>query len=42
VRRRVLESLSANPSCSGFAAEDSLEAVWDICYNDTQPFDRAP
>ncbi|KAK7364849.1 hypothetical protein VNO80_13593 [Phaseolus coccineus] len=42
VRRRVLESLSANPNCSGFAAKDSLEAVWDVCYNDTQPFDRAP
>jgi hypothetical protein len=19
-----------------------MEAVWDVCYNDTQPFDRAP
>ncbi|WVY89069.1 hypothetical protein V8G54_037987 (chloroplast) [Vigna mungo] len=42
VRRKVLKSLSANPNCSGFAAEDSLEAVWDVCYNDTLPFDRAP
>ncbi|KAK7381043.1 hypothetical protein VNO78_33567 [Psophocarpus tetragonolobus] len=42
VKRKVLKSLSANPNCSGFAAKDAMEAVWDVCYNDTQPFDRAP
>ncbi|ESW25893.1 hypothetical protein PHAVU_003G074200 [Phaseolus vulgaris] len=42
VRRKVLKSLSVNPNCSGYSAQDSLEAVWDVCYNDTQPFDRAP
>ncbi|KAE9590253.1 hypothetical protein Lal_00028099 [Lupinus albus] len=42
VRRRVMESLSANPNCGGSVAKDSMEAVWDICYNDTKPFDRAP
>ncbi|KAK7271886.1 hypothetical protein RJT34_28140 [Clitoria ternatea] len=42
IKRRVLQSLVANANCSGFAAKDSMEAVWDICYNDTQPFDRAP
>ncbi|XP_027359225.1 mitochondrial inner membrane protease ATP23-like [Abrus precatorius] len=42
VRRKVMKALSANPNCFGFAAKDSMEAVWDVCYNDTQPFDRAP
>lgn len=42
VKRRVLESLRSNPYCSETAAKDALEAVWDICYNDTRPFDRAP
>ncbi|MED6151155.1 hypothetical protein PIB30_079584 [Stylosanthes scabra] len=42
IRRRVLKSLSSNPNCAGSAATDSMEAVWDICYNDTRPFDRAP
>ncbi|KAK7266840.1 hypothetical protein RIF29_19497 [Crotalaria pallida] len=42
IRRRVLESLSSNPNCAGSVAKDSMEAVWDICYNDTDPFDRAP
>ncbi|XP_061341868.1 mitochondrial inner membrane protease ATP23-like [Gastrolobium bilobum] len=42
IRRRVMTSLSANPFCSRAAAKESMEAVWDICYNDTEPFDRAP
>ncbi|GMI67468.1 hypothetical protein like AT3G03420 [Hibiscus trionum] len=42
VRRRVLKSVSSNPFCSETAAKDAMEAVWDICYNDTKPFDRAP
>ncbi|PPS20084.1 hypothetical protein GOBAR_AA00464 [Gossypium barbadense] len=42
VRRRVMKSLIANPFCSETAAKDAMEAVWDICYNDTKPFDRAP
>ncbi|XP_050370481.1 uncharacterized protein LOC126788523 [Argentina anserina] len=42
VRRRVLRSVTANPYCSEAAAKDAMEAVWDVCYNDTQPFDRAP
>ncbi|XP_054792254.1 mitochondrial inner membrane protease ATP23-like [Prosopis cineraria] len=43
VKRRALSSLSGNPHCSGAAiAEYAMESVWDICYNDTQPFDRAP
>ncbi|GMH15020.1 hypothetical protein Nepgr_016861 [Nepenthes gracilis] len=42
VRRRVMKSMTANPYCSEAAARDAMEAVWDICYNDTKPFDRAP
>ncbi|OMO69219.1 Peptidase M76, ATP23 [Corchorus olitorius] len=42
VRRRVMKSVTKNPNCSEAAAKDAMEAVWDICYNDTMPFDRAP
>ncbi|OMO69216.1 Peptidase M76, ATP23 [Corchorus olitorius] len=42
VRRRVMKSVTANPNCSKAAAKDAMEAVWDVCYNDTKPFDRAP
>ncbi|WVZ86156.1 hypothetical protein U9M48_032989 [Paspalum notatum var. saurae] len=42
VKRRALMSLKSNPSCSEAAAKDAVEAVWNICYNDTRPFDRAP
>lgn len=42
VRRRALKSVQKNPHCSDSAARDAIEAVWDICYNDTSPFDRAP
>ncbi|MBA0791529.1 hypothetical protein Gohar_016104 [Gossypium harknessii] len=42
MRRKVMGSLSVNPFCSETAAKDAMEAVWDICYNDTKPFDRAP
>ncbi|KAM7266641.1 hypothetical protein ACFE04_004538 [Oxalis oulophora] len=42
VRRRVMKSMAGNPYCSETAAKDAMEAVWDICYNDTRPFDKAP
>ncbi|KAF7009703.1 hypothetical protein CFC21_024213 [Triticum aestivum] len=42
VKRRSLESVKNNPYCSETAAKDAIEAVWNICYNDTRPFDRAP
>nr|CAD1837157.1 unnamed protein product [Ananas comosus var. bracteatus] len=42
VKRRALKSVRNNPYCSDAAAKDAIEAVWDICYNDTHPFDRAP
>jgi hypothetical protein len=35
-------SVKNNPYCSEGAAKDAIDAVWDICYNDTRPFDRAP
>lgn len=37
-----MKSLVNNPNCPEAAANDAMEAVWDTCYNDTQPFDRAP
>ncbi|WCJ21235.1 Mitochondrial inner membrane protease ATP23 [Euphorbia peplus] len=42
VRRRATHSVMANPNCSKVAAKEAVEAVWDRCYNDTTPFDRAP
>ncbi|KAJ4826263.1 hypothetical protein Tsubulata_018657 [Turnera subulata] len=42
VKRRVLQSLKANPRCAGAAAKNCMEAVWDVCYNDTKPFAGAP
>ncbi|XP_076931619.1 mitochondrial inner membrane protease ATP23-like [Bidens hawaiensis] len=42
VRRRVMKALASNPYCSKAATKDAMEVVWDTCYNDTKPFDRAP
>ncbi|KAL1540856.1 Mitochondrial inner membrane protease atp23 [Salvia divinorum] len=42
VRRRVMQSLASNPNCSETGAKDATEAVWNICYNDTEPFDTVP
>ena len=42
VKRRAMKSVVANPYCSKIAAKEAVEAVWDICYNDTKPFDRDP
>ncbi|KAG6401208.1 hypothetical protein SASPL_138057 [Salvia splendens] len=42
VRRRVMQSLASNPNCSETAAKDATEGVWNICYNDTEPFDTVP
>ncbi|KAL8553237.1 hypothetical protein ACS0TY_001770 [Phlomoides rotata] len=42
VKRSVMQSLARNPDCSETASKDAMEAVWDVCYNDTNPFDRAP
>ncbi|KAL5187642.1 Mitochondrial inner membrane protease ATP23 [Glycine soja] len=29
VKRKVMQALSQNPNCSGLAAKDAMEAVWD-------------
>ncbi|XP_006652425.1 mitochondrial inner membrane protease ATP23 [Oryza brachyantha] len=42
VKRRALISVRNNPFCSETVAKDAVEAVWETCYNDTRPFDRAP
>lgn len=42
IKRRATKSVTNNPFCSEAAAKDAVEAVWDVCYSDTQPFDRAP
>ncbi|KAM3387700.1 hypothetical protein ACQJBY_010504 [Aegilops geniculata] len=41
VRRRALLSVKNNPHCSEKAAEAAVEKVWDMCYNDPRPFDKA-
>ncbi|XP_057802620.1 mitochondrial inner membrane protease ATP23-like isoform X1 [Salvia miltiorrhiza] len=42
VKRRTLQAVAGTPLCSKIAVKDAMEAVWDTCYNDTAPFDRAP
>ncbi|CAM8910329.1 unnamed protein product [Rhodiola kirilowii] len=42
VRRRVMKSMKANPNCSEAGAKDAMEAVWDVCYNDTHPLSLSP
>ncbi|WCJ26255.1 Mitochondrial inner membrane protease atp23 [Euphorbia peplus] len=43
VKRRATESVTYNPNCkSASAAKEAVEAVWDECYNDTTPFEKAP
>lgn len=41
MRRRAVESVSANPSCPDVAsAERAVNEVWESCFNDTRPFDE--
>jgi inner membrane protease ATP23 len=42
VRRRALESLAGNPHCPKDKAEEALDAVWDRCIKDTEPFGSVP
>jgi len=42
VRRRALESLAGNPNCPKDKAEEALDAVWDRCIKDTEPFGSVP
>ncbi|KAG8383376.1 hypothetical protein BUALT_Bualt04G0006100 [Buddleja alternifolia] len=41
VRRRATKSVRANPRCSEAMTKLAMQGVWDTCYNDTKPFDRA-
>lgn len=42
IRRRSIKSLSINPGCkSRDHIESTLDQVWDTCYKDTKPFDKA-
>ena len=41
VRRRAIESVSANPACPNpAAAERAVNEVWESCFSDTRPFDE--
>ncbi|KAF9055724.1 peptidase M76 family-domain-containing protein [Panaeolus papilionaceus] len=41
VRRRAVESVTANPACPNpEAAERAVNEVWESCFNDTRPFDE--
>ncbi|KAH9486143.1 Mitochondrial inner membrane protease ATP23 [Psilocybe cubensis] len=41
VRRRAIESVTANPACPNeAAAERAVNEVWESCFNDTRPFDE--
>ncbi|KAK6125689.1 hypothetical protein DH2020_040569 [Rehmannia glutinosa] len=42
VRRRATKSVSGNPYCTEYMTNLAMKAAWDTCYNDTNPFDRAP
>eukprot|EP00249_Psilotum_nudum_P000595 c12658_g1_i1 orf=101-739(+) len=43
VRRRTMLSVMANPHCSSQAiVKEAIDSVWQICYKDTEPFDRVP
>jgi inner membrane protease ATP23 len=43
VRRRAELSVAMNPACGALgAARAAVNAVFDDCYRDTAPFDRAP
>ncbi|KAH7280801.1 hypothetical protein KP509_36G015000 [Ceratopteris richardii] len=44
IRRRVKKSIIQNPNCprSMLDMEKVIDQVWDTCYKDTKPFDKAP
>ncbi|KAK4417405.1 Mitochondrial inner membrane protease ATP23 [Sesamum alatum] len=42
VRRRATRSVRGNPRCSEIITKLAMQSVWDTCYNDTKPFDKAP
>ncbi|KAH6756656.1 Ku70-binding family protein [Perilla frutescens var. hirtella] len=42
VRRRATASVRSNPNCTESMTKMAVDAVWETCYNDTKPFDKAP
>ncbi|XP_024516909.1 mitochondrial inner membrane protease ATP23 isoform X1 [Selaginella moellendorffii] len=42
VRRRANLSVAMNPHCSKAEAASAVDRVWNTCYRDTRPFERAP
>ena len=43
IRRRALLSVALNPMCSGTAeAESAVDRAWEICSQDTAPFEKVP
>jgi inner membrane protease ATP23 len=41
VRRRALLSLDGHPHCKAIASQ-VIDAAWNRCYNDQEPFDHRP
>lgn len=42
VRRRAGNSLRAVLGVDQKQVDEALDRVWDVCFNDTEPFDRIP
>ena len=42
VRRRARRSVEAVTGISEAEANAAIDDVWDVCFNDTTPFDRIP
>jgi inner membrane protease ATP23 len=40
VKRRAELSVAAHPNCAGEKAKQVIEEVFDVCYNDTAPFEQ--
>jgi inner membrane protease ATP23 len=41
VKRRAILSVTANPNCSSpEQAAQAVNQVWDVCFQDTRPFDQ--
>jgi inner membrane protease ATP23 len=42
VKRRALLSVMGNPNCDEIKAKMAVDKVFDVCYQDTAPFEYAP
>ena len=40
VKRRAELSVAGHPKCAGDKAKEAVEAVFDLCYSDTMPFEQ--